>query len=151
MNTGTRYHNRRKRSRYVRTNDLITHQNRIFYHELHKFGGKLDVCREQEDHIIAVEYKRFKHRNQPRNSHIIQAVVGGLAAEYELQKPLNFIEIQYYRGRRVQIEIDKSIRLKTIGYIEEIREIIQSGNLPEPVENKNKCTECEFYKMCYSV
>lgn len=148
MEKGTTYHNQREKSTYVRSDAIQVYHNRYFYHEDYNIAARVDTILEYEDHISAVEYKRFYHFPSPFKSHIIQCIVGGLAAEFELDKPLTSIEIQYYQGKRSQINLQSEYRKKIIEILAEMREILTQQILPLPVKNSKKCEVCEYYKIC---
>lgn len=152
MHKGTEYHEQRQGYQYKRIGDLHTFRDRYFFHKELNFGGKIDLLRELRDEIIAVEFKRFFHnQKEPFLGHIMQTMIGGLAAQYVMNKPLTEIEIQYYRGSRSLIKVTEQMKERAFGIIEEMKSMITSQILPPPTSHRRKCQNCEFDKVCRQV
>lgn len=152
MEAGEEFHEMRKTYNYIRKGDIANYRDQYYFHPKYRIGGKVDLLRELEDEIIPVETKRFYNdRIRPSHGHIAQAVVGGMAASYELEKDFTTIEIKYWRGIKSMIDVTAKMKADILEVIQNMREMISDQNIPEPTKHKKKCERCEFNKICFSV
>lgn len=152
MTIGEEYHEQRKKYNYQRKGDIDNIRDRYFFNQDKHFGGKIDILRVLEDEIIPLEVKRFfHHKDFTSYAHIAQAVLGGMAAEYELGLPMRRIEIKYFRGVRSLIDVTSKMRTNTEALVFDIRTMIDLDILPNPTPHKKKCEMCEYWKICRRV
>ena len=61
---------------------------------------------------------------------------------------LEFIEKNKTEKKMLILELTPEIEAELIKYIEEIKILIESDNVP-PVLHKKQCTKCAYYEYCY--
>lgn len=61
---------------------------------------------------------------------------------------LEFIEKNKTEKKMLILELTPEIEAELIKYIEEIKILVESDNVP-PVLHKKQCTKCAYYEYCY--
>ena len=152
MDKGVNYHAKKKEYNVDYANAVEIFQDRLFINQDLAFGGKVDMLVVEKDGICAVEFKRFLNKQFNINhSHVIQGMVGGLAASWELKMDLKRIEIRGYKGVVQTIFPNGSLISKTHSIFSKIRELIGSDKIPDPTPSTRKCDECEFWNVCMRI
>lgn len=113
-------------------------------------AGKLDLLLEMADQAAVVEFKLTS--GDIGQNHRLQLGGYSLLVEAEIGKPVNggFV----YRipdGRVFPVPFDARLRGEVRQAIEDVRQVIDSGWLPEPTEVRKRCEECEYANYCGDV
>lgn len=151
MEKGEEYQEMKDKYAYLRKDDLDQIKNKYFFNNELNYGAKVDLIRIRSNGIISCEFKRYRFPGKTPISHIYQAVIGGLAAESSLQKPLLNIEITYWKGTRTILTVTDEMRKNSINLLNDIRLMIFNEILPDPTPNKNKCRNCEYFSICLGI
>ena len=101
--------------------------------------------------VIPVEYKRGKRPHVKQRAYDperVQLCAQGLLLE---EHGYNCSEgILYFVGskERVRIAFDDSLRQQTIQSIAALRSVVESGQIPPPLQNSSKCNRCSLVGIC---
>jgi CRISPR-associated endonuclease Cas1/CRISPR-associated protein Cas4 len=114
--------------------------------------GILDKIDPEED--VPVEYKkghppdRYKNQEAWLNE-AIQVCAQGLLLEENIGQPVTYGYL-YYDGikRRVRVDFDETLRLKTLQTIHACRELLRSTKSPPPLLDSPKCGGCSVLEAC---
>ena len=114
-----------------------------------KFGliGKCDVVEFSTDGVAyPVEYKHGTKRVKEHDD--LQLAAQALCLEEMTGKPVPKGAIYHFSSRRRrEVEITLALREKVAATLASIREIIASGQLPKPVNDK-RCDQCSLKEIC---
>ncbi|MBU6197182.1 MAG: CRISPR-associated endonuclease Cas1 [Cyanobacteria bacterium REEB446] len=111
--------------------------------------GSIDVV---ENENIPIEYKRGKpfDKNKPWDEHAVQLCSLALLMEsnhIEEKVPFGYIWYNAAR-RRVIVDINDSLREKTLTTIKDCLRLLESSTLPPVHQNRKKCTGCNQLPNC---
>jgi len=113
--------------------------------------GFVDEVLFLEDGSVApLDYKFAKYREELYRTHKYQSVVYGLMMEEAFNKSVKRGFIVYTRSanKLVLVDINEKNRREAHRIIREILNIIQSETYPEVKQNKNKCLDCTYRRLC---
>lgn len=116
--------------------------------EIHGLIGKLDLLEVNLKNNIytPIEYKRGSVKKDDWDK--VQLCAQSLCLEEMLSTSITVGAIWYMKNRkREYIEIDKLLRYRTIGIINEVRELFSSNKTP-PATFDKKCNSCSLYNLC---
>lgn len=96
---------------------------------------------------IPIEFKRGKSKEEDVDR--VQLCAQALCLEEMFS--IEVLRGQFYylqEHRRTGIEIDGSLRAKTIGLANRIRALLDAGATPPAIYEKRKCDHCSLVEMC---
>jgi CRISPR-associated exonuclease Cas4 len=115
-----------------------------------KISGFADVVQidpADSARVTPIEYKKGK-MGQWLNDHI-QLCAQALCLEERTSVSISEGIVFYFGSRRRQtVTLDRPLREMTREAIARAHSLRQSGSIPEPVENLNKCRDCSLEPMC---
>lgn len=114
-------------------------------------SGKLDVVDVEGNSVVPVEYKRGKKPDVPEGAYLPELVQ--LCAQILLLREHGFQcdhgDIYYAKDRqRHSVVIDDLLIQQTHDAIARVRELAESGQLPEPLRDSPKCNGCSLVGIC---
>jgi CRISPR-associated exonuclease Cas4 len=113
-------------------------------------AGKLDLLLEMAAEAAIVEFKLTS--GEVGRNHRLQIGGYALLVEAEIGKTVKCGFV--YRipdGRVFPIPIDESLRRAVRQAMDDMREVVSTGCLPEPTEVRKRCEECEYANYCGDV
>lgn len=113
-------------------------------------AGKLDLLLEMAAEAAIVEFKLTS--GEVGRNHRLQIGGYGLLVEAEMAKTVKCGFV--YRipdGRVFPVPLDESLRREVRQAMDDIREVVSVGCLPEPTEVRKRCEECEYANYCGDV
>jgi CRISPR-associated exonuclease Cas4 len=113
-------------------------------------AGKLDLLLEMATEAAIVEFKLTS--GEVGRNHRLQIGGYSLLVEAEIGKAVKFGFV--YRipdGRVFTVPIDECLRREVRRAMDDIREVVSLGCLPEPTEVRKRCEECEYANYCGDV
>jgi len=107
--------------------------------------GVLDAVEENQG-IYPIEYKRGELKENLRDD--VQLCLQALLLEEHTGKQIPFGFV-YYSGSKTRrrVEFTDELRKKSIETIERAREILHTGEIPEPVADE-RCPGCSLFSIC---
>jgi len=120
--------------------------------EEYKIKGQMDLL---EIHLqngkpikyYPVEYKRGKPKKEDWDK--VQLCAQALCIEEMKNTHIQQGALFYWATRRrLVVDIDKDLRLKTIEYIQASHEILDKSITPVPTKLKSRCKACSLYDLC---
>lgn len=117
------------------------------YSERLGLTGKADVVEFHPDRrIYPVEFKHGRKRQ--KNHDDLQLAAQAMCLEEMTGKPVSYGAIYHASSRRRrEVEITPVLRQQVEAALEAIRNLMQSGQLPPPVNDK-RCRECSLKDIC---
>ncbi|MHA1843764.1 MAG: CRISPR-associated protein Cas4 [Promethearchaeota archaeon] len=86
------------------------------------------------------------------NPHKYQVVAQAMLIEKNFDFLVNKVRIYYIkRDKFIDYYINVEDKLKVLGIVREIGDLINSEVIPEPTEDKGKCVDCECRNYCMTV
>jgi len=113
-------------------------------------AGKLDLLLDMAAEAAIVEFKLTS--GEVGRNHRLQIGGYGLLVEAEIGKTVKCGFV--YRipdGRVFPVPVDESLRREVRQAMDDIREVVSVGCLPEPTELRKRCEECEYANYCGDV
>lgn len=110
--------------------------------------GKLDLVEVEIKSGVCypVEYKRGKPKVEPVD--LIQLCAQALCLEEMLTISVDYGAIWYWQTRhRHEVSIDSELREKTLGVINAVRQLLESGRTPKAIYAK-QCKACSLVEVC---
>jgi CRISPR-associated exonuclease Cas4 len=116
------------------------------YSDRYGLSGRADAIEVHDDgSIVPVEYKAGRRHGQAAD---VQLCAQGFCLEEMTGTPVPFGYVWYGAPRRrLRVDFDDSLRGRTVGIIDEIREVLRSDRLPPAVADR-RCTECQLEPYC---
>ncbi|MGQ9632206.1 MAG: CRISPR-associated endonuclease Cas4g/Cas1g [bacterium] len=114
-----------------------------------KVSGFMDIVEEGKDGIYPVEYKKGRvGKDGGWLNDKIQLCAQALCLEEERGVEIGHGFLYYFAsGRRQRVDFDDDLRQKTLGTIKAIFDLLESGEIPPPL-NSNKCNGCSLQPLC---
>jgi CRISPR-associated exonuclease Cas4 len=150
MEKGVKYHSQIfKRNRKRKDSQIL--YNYYIENKALNLNCRLDTVKITNSGIIVEEIKRFGSPENIFRSHELQLLLTGLLAEIHFQKPLISVVIKYYNGKQWS-SVPKEVDIDDlIVNLNQVRSMIKNQYIPLPTTNKEKCTECEFKRICFLI
>lgn len=113
--------------------------------------AKIDLVEVDGGNVIPVEYKRSGKPDVPGGAYLPE--LAQVCAQVLLLREHGYScdhgEIYYAKDRqRVEITIDEGLIARTLGAVERVRELAESGCIPPPLEDSPKCHGCSLVGIC---
>jgi CRISPR-associated exonuclease Cas4 len=117
------------------------------YSERLRLTGKADVVEFHPDgRIYPVEFKHGRKRQ--KNHDDLQLAAQAMCLEEMAGKPVSYGAVYHASSRRRrEVEITPALHQQVEAAVEAIRNLMQSGQLPPPVNDK-RCRECSLKDIC---
>lgn len=117
----------------------------------HQLIGKSDLIEEQNGEIYPVEYKRGQPKGGQKEdfeNDALQVCAQALCLEEMTGKPVSRGYVYYAQAhQRVEVKISAGLRERAIATIAAVRELLQTGKMPQPVY-RPRCRGCSLYGRC---
>lgn len=113
----------------------------------HGLVGRCDVVEFASNGTpYPVEYKHGAKRNKLHDD--IQLAAQALCLEEMFDQPVMRGAIFHASSkRRREVDIDESLRVKTLAVVDEVRTMLQGGRVPPPVWDE-RCRNCSLIELC---
>ncbi|MEB3189298.1 MAG: CRISPR-associated protein Cas4 [Snowella sp.] len=122
------------------------HRQQWVWSDRLKVKGIIDAVEVTDGVLIPLEYKKGK-MGKHLNDHF-QLCAAALCLEEKTGKLITYGEIFYYGNRRrEQVEFTENLRRKTEYAIFAAHSAV-SGQIPVPITNQKKCTDCSLKPLC---
>lgn len=155
VKTGKEIHEKRleQNKGYLRKNikvikkemDISLNSKKNFFH------GKLDELLFLEDGtIVPLDYKFSEYTGKVYDTYKYQLAMYSMMIEenYNVESRKGYIVFTRSNNKLKEIEYNEEDFSKVRFFVNEILEIINKGVYPLDVENKNKCKDCCYRKVC---
>jgi CRISPR-associated protein Cas1 len=113
--------------------------------------AKIDLVEVDGGAVVPFEYKRGAKPDNPEGAYLpeLAQVCAQVLLLREHGYTCDYGEIYYAKDRkRVPIAIDDWLVARTLGAVERIRELVNEGVLPPPLEDSPKCNGCSLVGIC---
>ena len=113
--------------------------------------AKIDLVESENGEVTPVDYKRGKRPHVPRRAYDperVQLCAQGLLLEEHGYKCSG--GVLYFAGsrERVRVPFDEELRALTRESLEVLRNVVEGGRIPPPLEDSPKCTRCSLVGIC---
>ena len=113
--------------------------------------AKIDLVESEEGEVRPVDYKRGKRPHVPRQAYDperVQLCAQGLLLEehgYTCSEG-----ILYFAGskERVRVKFDTELRTLTLDSLQQLRKVVDAGEIPPPLDDSPKCPRCSLVGIC---
>jgi CRISPR-associated exonuclease Cas4 len=112
-----------------------------------RLTGKPDYLVEKGKDLIPVEVKSTNVKQAPYDSHIYQLAAYCLLVHkvYDQRPPYGIL---HYPNRTLTVDYTKEIESATLGVLEQMRSLSQSGAVDRSHESKARCIKCSYRYIC---
>ena len=113
--------------------------------------AKIDLVESESGEVTPVDYKRGKRPHVPKRAYDperVQLCAQGLLLEEHGYKCS--AGVLYFAGsrERVRVPFDEELRALTCESLEVLRDVVEGGRIPPPLEDSPKCTRCSLVGIC---
>jgi len=109
--------------------------------------GFADVVEEREGELAPVEYKRGRKGRWFNDQ--AQLCAQAMCLEERTGQAIREGAIFYWRSRRrAEIEFTPELRARTKAVVARAFELLESGQIPPPIEHRAKCRDCSLEETC---
>ena len=113
--------------------------------------AKIDLVESESGEVTPVDYKRGKRPHVPKRAYDperVQLCAQGLLLEEHGYKCS--AGVLYFAGsrERVRVPFDEELRALTRESLEVLRDVVEGGRIPPPLEDSPKCTRCSLVGIC---
>ncbi|MFO7619181.1 MAG: CRISPR-associated protein Cas4 [Thermoplasmata archaeon] len=129
---------------YVDTNDR---KPKLFVSEKHGLSGRPDYVLLVDEEHIPVEVKTGRVPKGPLFSHILQVAAYCVLIEEEFGTPPSHGIIKYSQMES-EIEYDAALKAMVLAKLEEMRQILRTGNAHRNHNKPGKCRNCSRRNVC---
>lgn len=113
--------------------------------------ARIDLVESEDGEVRPVDYKRGKRPHVPRHAYDperVQLCAQGLLLEehgYTCHEG-----ILYFVGsrERVRVKFDQDLRNLTLTSLKDLRAVVDSGEIPPPLDDSPKCPRCSLVGIC---
>ncbi|MBI5527268.1 MAG: CRISPR-associated protein Cas4 [Deltaproteobacteria bacterium] len=113
-------------------------------------SGVIDMVIETEEAAFPVDFKLT--RGGVRDNHVAQiAGYALLLAESSASKVETGFIYLIPAEDAVVVPLDKELKARTLGRLDEMRVMIERQSMPDPTEIRARCTDCEYRNWCGDV
>jgi CRISPR-associated exonuclease Cas4 len=114
--------------------------------EKYKLIGKSDLIESENGELYPVEYKRGNKGEWDNDE--LQVCAQALCLEEMTGKTISTGYIYYAHSHQRQlVEINHDLRHSTIGTIQEVAKLLETGAMPQAIYTK-RCKGCSLYSQC---
>ena len=113
--------------------------------------AKIDLVESEDGEVRPVDYKRGKRPHVPRHAYDPERVQlcaqGLLLEEHGYTCREGYL---YFAGsrERVRVAFDEELRTLTIESLRGLRDVVDGGEIPPPLEDSPKCPRCSLVGIC---
>ena len=113
--------------------------------------AKIDLVESEDGEVRPVDYKRSKRPHVPRQAYDPERVQlcaqGLLLEEHGYRCREGFL---YFAGsrERVRVEFDEELRALTLQSLKGLRNVVDGGQIPPPLDDSPKCPRCSLVGIC---
>lgn len=127
--------------------ETTVHRQLYVWSDRLRILGFADVVEDQDGLMVPVEYKRGK-RGKWLNDHI-QLCAQALCLEERTGNTIAHGEIFYWRSRRREkVALTTALRTQTEATIQRAFALLETGQLPRPIDEPKKCRDCSLEPIC---
>ncbi|MBI3798831.1 MAG: CRISPR-associated protein Cas4 [Deltaproteobacteria bacterium] len=110
-------------------------------------SGKLDLLIESSQGLFPVDFKYTSGR--PQKNHLYQLCGYALLVEEAYKQPMTHGFIYLIPPEEVVVfDLTQQYKEEARSMLEEMREMIQQEQMPEPTPVRSRCAECEYRNYC---
>ena len=113
--------------------------------------AKIDIVESEKGTITPVDYKRGKRPHVPRRAYDperVQLCAQGLLLEEKGYKCSEGVLYFAASKERVRVPFDDELRALTKESLAMLRDVVEGGRIPPPLEDSPKCTRCSLAGIC---
>ena len=113
--------------------------------------AKIDLVESEDGEVRPVDYKRGKRPHVPRHAYDperVQLCAQGLLLEehgYACREGVLYFAAS---RERVRVPFDDELRTLTLDSLQRLRETVDRGQIPPPLEDSPKCPRCSLVGIC---
>ena len=113
--------------------------------------AKIDLVESEDGEVRPVDYKRGKRPHVPRHAYDPERVQlcaqGLLLEEHGYTCREGYL---YFAGsrERVRVAFDEELRTLTMESLRGLRDVVNAGEIPPPLEDSPKCPRCSLVGIC---
>ena len=113
--------------------------------------AKIDLVESEDGEVRPVDYKRSKRPHVPRQAYDPERVQlcaqGLLLEEHGYRCREGFL---YFAGsrERVRVIFDEELRALTLQSLKGLRNVVDGGQIPPPLDDSPKCPRCSLVGIC---
>lgn len=112
-----------------------------------RLSGAVDLVVEGDNELVVVDFKTG--RDATWDNHRVQVAAYALMAEERFRKPCLRGYVLYRESRHwVEVEVNESLRQRTLDLLRQLRETMNHGLFPDPTHVSGRCRNCEFLNFC---
>jgi CRISPR-associated exonuclease Cas4 len=110
-------------------------------------SGIADFVEEHDGQLIPLEHKRGR-MGQWISDHV-QVCAQAMCLEERTQHSIVYGEIFYWANRRRErVTLDETLRERTRTVVQQILKLLETGQMPPPIDNRAKCRDCSLEPIC---
>lgn len=113
--------------------------------------AKIDIVESEKGAVTPVDYKRGKRPHVPRRAYDperVQLCAQGLLLEEKGYKCSEGVLYFAASKERVRVPFDDELRALTKDSLAMLRDVVEGGRIPPPLEDSPKCTRCSLAGIC---
>ena len=113
--------------------------------------AKIDLVESEKGVVTPVDYKRGKRPHVPRQAYDperVQLCAQGLLLEEKGYKCSEGVLYFAASKERVRVPFDDELRTLTRESLTVLRDVVEGGQIPPPLEDSPKCTRCSLAGIC---
>lgn len=115
--------------------------------DMYRIAGVADFVEEKDGMLMPVEHKRGR-MGRWRNDQV-QLCAQALCLEERTGQHIAYGEIFYWRSRRREtVTFDDDLRQVTIATIGQAFALLETGQMPPPIDHPAKCRDCSLEPIC---
>lgn len=123
--------------------------------ETHRLIAKMDLVEADGDLVTPVDYKRGAPREDTATGALIawdpdrvQLAVQAIVLRENGYRCEEAVVYYVATKQRVRIAIDDALVAETLGYLNQARQVAESGRIPLPLVDSPKCVRCSLVGIC---
>ena len=114
--------------------------------EQYGLSGKADLIEVEENEYVPIEYKHGKRGDWENDA--LQLCAQALCLEEMTDQPITKGYVYYAQTHQRQpVNLDDTLRQKTVDMIKKVRQLLETGAMPLPVYG-SRCKGCSLYSRC---
>lgn len=120
--------------------------------EILELKGKIDRIEQYQDKYIPVEIKTGRApRDGVWEGHLIQIGAYMMLMEEHFGVPVNEGKIHYLESGERVVKMNPFLREGIIRLKDEVKALLNQKELPDFINNENKCNRCPLKEQCYGL
>ena len=120
---------------------------RPLFSNRYKIAGKPDYIVKKNDNYIPVEVKSSSY-NFPQKNHILQLAAYCHLVEETYKNFVPYGVLVYHKSKQYKIPFDPSLRFELENSINNMKYVLQTGQLSRNHSDQNRCRNCSMRSYC---